>query len=191
MIQDTTKSVIEALLFSSDKPLTIEQIKNILDNLDNAQIRQILTELASEYESASRGMRIIEVAGGYRMVTPASLAPFLKKLYKQRRPERASKPALETLAIIAYKQPLTKMEIESLRNVNVDGLIHSLLDKDFIHIVGRKNAPGRPIVYGTTKAFLEYFGLKSLDDLPKIEKFAEFKPVEEKKNEPDESAKEN
>lgn len=191
MIQDTTKSVIEALLFSSDKPLTIEQIKNILDNLDNAQIRQILAELASEYESASRGMRIIEIAGGYRMVTPASLAPFLKKLYKQRRPERASKPALETLAIIAYKQPLTKMEIESLRNVNVDGLIHSLLDKDFIHIVGRKNAPGRPIVYGTTKAFLEYFGLKSLDDLPKIDKFAEFKPIEEKKNEPDESAKEN
>ncbi len=191
MIQDTTKSVIEALLFSSDKLLTIEQIKNILDNLDNAQIRQILGELASEYESASRGIRIIEVAGGYRMVTPSSLAPFLKKLYKQRRPERASKPALETLAIIAYKQPLTKMEIESLRNVNVDGLIHSLLEKDFIRIVGRKNAPGRPIVYGTTKAFLEYFGLKSLDDLPKIDKFTEFKPVGEKKNEPDEAAKEN
>ncbi len=185
MAQDTVKSVIEALLFSSDKPLTIEQIKNVIDNLDNTQIRQMLAELGSEYENTNRGIRLIEVAGGYRMATPPDLAPFLKKLYKQRRPDKASKPALETLAIIAYKQPVTRMEIESLRNVNVDGVVASLLEKDFIRIAGRKNAPGRPIVYGTTKAFLEYFGLKSLDDLPKMDKFAELKPVEEKKDEPE------
>lgn len=191
MTQDTVKSVIEALLFSSDKPLTIEQIKNVIENLDNTQIRQILTELGSEYENSNRGIRLIEVAGGYRMATPPDLAPFLKKLYKQRRADKASKPALETLAIIAYKQPVTKMEIESLRNVNVDGVVASLLEKDLIRIAGRKNAPGRPIVYGTTKTFLEYFGLKSLDDLPKMDKFAELKPAEENKNEPEGIAQQN
>ncbi len=191
MAQDTAKSVIEALLFSSDSPLTVEQIKNVIEDLDKAQIRQMLLELGSEYENTNRGMRLIEVAGGYRMVTPPGLAPFLKKLYKQRRPDKASKPALETLAIIAYKQPVTKMDIAALRNVNVDGVVASLLGKDFIRIAGRKNAPGRPIVYSTTRTFLEYFGLNSLDDLPKIDKFTELKPVEEKKNEPDEAAREN
>lgn len=181
MIQDNSWAVIEALLFSSEKPLTIEQIKNVLDNLETLQIRRILEELSVEYEKTNRGLRIIEVAGGYRMVTPPTLSHFLKKLYKQRRAEKSSRPALETLAIIAYKQPVTKLEIESLRNVNVDGVIHSLLEKDLIHVAGRKNSPGRPLVYGTTKSFLEYFGLKSLDDLPKIDTFPELKPVEEKK----------
>jgi segregation and condensation protein B len=188
---DTTKAVIESLLFVSDKPLVIEQIKNVLDNLDAAQIRLIIQDLAAEYETNNRGIRIIEVAGGFRMITPPGLAPFLKKLHKQRRTERSSRPALETLAIIAYKQPVTKTEIESLRNVNVDGVITSLLDKDLIRVVGRKNAPGRPLVFGTTKAFLEYFGLKSLDDLPKIEKFPELKLAEEKKDELEKIAKDN
>lgn len=188
---DTAKAVIEALLFVSDKPLVIEQVKNILDNMDAGQIRQIVQDLGVEYEKNNRGIRIIEVAGGYRMSTPAGLSPFLKKLYKQRRTEKSSRPALETLAIIAYKQPVTKMEIESLRNVNVDGVISSLLEKDLIRVVGRKNAPGRPLVFGTTKSFLEYFGLKSLDDLPKIEKFPELKLAEEKKDELEKTAQGN
>lgn len=172
MSEDNVKAIIEALLFISDKPLNLEQIKNVLGDLQTNQIRQVLEELCSEYEKANRGMRIIEIAGGFQMVTLPSLAPFLKKLYKQPRPERLSKPALETLAIIAYKQPVTRMEIESLRNVNVDGLLRSILDKNLIRIVGRKKAPGRPLVYGTTRQFLEYFGLKSLDELPKMEDFS-------------------
>jgi len=174
MSENNIKSAVEALLFVSEKPLTIEQIKSALDNLDAAVLRSTINELKIEYEQSNRGMRITEVAGGYQMVTAANFAPFLKKLYKERLSEKLSKPALETLAIIAYKQPLTKSEIESLRNVNIDGVVKSLLDKNLIRICGRKKAPGRPFVFGTTKQFLEHFGLKSLDDLPKMEEFADF-----------------
>lgn len=191
MAQDNIKTVVEALLFASEKPLTIEQVKNVLDNLDGGEIRKIIDEIKLEYENSGRGIRVVEVAGGFQMITPAEIAPFLKKLYRQRRADKSSKPALETLAIVAYKQPVTKLEIESLRNVNVDGVISSLIEKGLIRIAGRKNAPGRPFVFGTTKAFLEYFGLKSLEDLPKIEKFPELKPVEEKKDELEKSTQEN
>lgn len=172
-ISNGVKSVIEALLFSSESPLSIERIKDALDGFEVSQIKDTIEELRLEYEQANRGMRIVEIAGGFQMITPTVFSPFLRKLYKGRRVERLSKPALETLAIIAYKQPLTKAEVESLRNVNVDGLIKSLLDKDFIRIAGRKKAPGRPFVFGTTRQFLEYFGLKSLDDLPKMEDFSQ------------------
>ena len=106
------------------------------------------------------------------MITPSDYAPFLKKLFKGRNTEKLSKPALETLAIIAYKQPLTRLQIETLRNVNVDGVMKSLSDKNLIRITGRKKVPGRPFVYGTTRQFLEYFGLKSLEELPKMEEFS-------------------
>lgn len=171
MSLDNTKSVIEALLFSSDKPLALEQIKGVLDNLSTTEIRKFLEDLAGEYETANRGIRITEVAGGFRMITAANFAPFLKKLYKQRKVERLSKPGLETLGMVAYKQPVTKAEIESLRNVNVDGVVKSLVEKGLIRISGRRKAPGSPYVYSTTKQFLEYFGLKSLEELPKIENF--------------------
>lgn len=105
------------------------------------------------------------------MVTASEFWPFLKKLFKERNVERLSRQALETLAIIAYKQPITKFEIEALRDVNVDGVIKTLIDKSLIRVTGRKKAPGRPFVYGATKQFLEYFGLKSLEELPKIENF--------------------
>ncbi|MFH0738299.1 MAG: SMC-Scp complex subunit ScpB [Candidatus Omnitrophota bacterium] len=172
MAQDNNRAVIEALLFSSDRPISIEQIKNVLDSLEANEIRSIFEELNREYESLNRGMRIAEIAGGFQMITAPALAPFLKKLYKQRNIERLSKPALETLAIIAYKQPLTRADIESLRNVNIDGVMRSLLDKDLVRVTGRKKSPGRPKVYGTTRQFLEYFGLKSLEELPKIENFS-------------------
>jgi len=176
MSEDNVKSVIEALLFASEKPLTLEQIKDVLENFATDEIRKILEELKSEYERANRGIRINEVAGGFQMVTTSQFSPFLKKLYKQRRPERLSRPALETLSIIAYKQPVTRLQIESIRNVNVDGVISNLLDKDLVRVTGRKKAPGRPKVYGTTREFLEYFGLKSLEELPKIENFSQMKP---------------
>jgi len=172
MSENNLKSVIEALLFTSEKPLTLERIKAVL-NLETTEIRKILEELSHDYTSGNRGIRVIEIAGGFQMITAPDFAPFLKKLYKDRRVEKLSKPALETLAIIAYKQPVTKLEVESIRNVNVDGVIDNLLEKDIIRVAGRKNTPGRPYVFGTTRQFLEYFGLNSLDELPKIENFQE------------------
>ena len=172
MAQGNLKSAIEALLFASDKPLTIEQARKVLDNLDPAQLRQVIEEMQADYAAAQRGIRIIEIAGGFQMITAPDFTPFLKKLFKERHVERLSKPALETLAIIAYKQPLTKQEIESLRNVNVDGVMKNLLDKSLLRVCGRKKAPGRPHVFGTTRQFLEYFGLKSLEELPKMEEFS-------------------
>jgi len=191
-MDDNRKSVIEAILLASEKPLTLEQVRGVLDNLEAQEVRRLIDELKNEYEQSNRGFRILEVAGGFQMITAPAFAPFLKKLFKGRNAERLSKPALETLAIIAYKQPLTRGEIELLRNVNVDGVMKSLLDKDLIRICGRKKAPGRPHVYGTTKVFMEHFGLKSLDDLPKIEEFTslakdkdlvEIEPQEEKQTE--------
>lgn len=173
MSQDNNKAVIEAMIFANERPLTIEQIKKVLDNLEATDIRKIIEELRDEYLAAGRGIRIIEVAGGFRMITAQDFASFLKKLYKQRRVERLSKPALETLAIIAYKQPVTKLEMESLRGVNIDGVVDNLLEKGLIRIAGRKKAPGRPFVFGTTRQFLEHFGLKSLEELPKIENFSQ------------------
>lgn len=183
MSDNNLKAVVEALLFASEKPLVLEQIKNVLDNLETDEIRLILEELKSEYEQTNRGIRVVEIAGGFQMVTHPGLSPFLKKLYKNRFTEKLSKPALETLAIVAYKQPVTRLEIESLRNVNIDGVVKNLLDKGLIRITGRKKAPGRPCVYGTTRQFLEYFGLKSLDELPKIESFNNALPIREETNE--------
>jgi len=179
MSENNVKPVIEALLFSSEKPLALEQVKKILDGWDTNQIRLIMEELRADYERDNRGIRVVEVAGGFRMVTAPDFAPFLKKFYKERKVERLSRQGLETLAIIAYKQPLTKNEIEVLRNVNVDGVIGSLLEKNIIRVTGRKKAPGRPFVFGTTKQFLEYFGLKSLEELPKMEDFSQMVTTKE------------
>lgn len=169
MSLDNTAAVVESMLFASEKPLTIEQVRNVLENLDPSEVRKIIEELMAEYERSGRGIRIIEVAGGFQMMSAPQFSGFLKKLFKARKNEKLSKPALETLAIIAYKQPLTKQEIQSLRSVDVDGVIRSLIDKSLVRVTGRKKAAGRPFVFGTTRQFLEYFGLKSLEELPKME----------------------
>ncbi len=166
------KAAIESMLFASDKPLLIDTLRKVLDNLPGDKIRTLIEHLKAEYESSGRGIRIIEIAGGFQMIATPAFAPFLKKLFKgPQNSEKLSKSAMETLAIIAYKQPLSKLEIESLRRVNVDGVMQTLQEKNIIKVVGRKKTPGRPKVYGTTRFFLEYFGLKSLDELPKIESF--------------------
>jgi len=171
-MEDNRKGVIEALLLASEKPLALEKIRGVLDNLPSQEVLGIVEELRKEYEENKRGIRIIEIAGGFQMTTASDFAPFLKRLFKDRNTEKLSKPSLETLAIIAYKQPLTRGEIELLRNVNVDGVMKNLLDKNLIRICGRKKAPGNPYVYGTTRQFMEHFGLKSLQDLPKMEDFS-------------------
>jgi segregation and condensation protein B len=171
MVDHNFKAVIEALLFVSERPVLIEQIRSVLSELDSAKIREILEKLKEEYINSNRGMRVVEVAGGFQMVTASELSSFLKKFYRKP-PERLSGPTLETLSIIAYKQPVTRMEIEGIRGVDVSGIVKSLINKGLVRTAGRKKAPGRPFVYATTRQFLEYFGLKSLEELPKIEEFA-------------------
>jgi len=163
------KNIIEAMLFVSDKPLFVSEIKGVLEEFSAQEIKDIILELAKEYEDTARAFRIKEIAGGYQILTDPMLAPWLKRLYKTSGPDRLSGPGLETLAIIAYKQPVTKAEIELIRGVNVDGVLKTLIEKNLIRITGRKETVGRPILYGTTQEFLQYFGLNSLDELPKLE----------------------
>jgi len=167
------KRIIEALLFASEKPITIEQIKDVLEEVDSRDIRALLMELKLEYENLGKSFKIYEVAGGFQMATEPAYAEYLKKFYKVKYKDRLSRPALETLAIVAYRQPITRADIEDIRGVNVDGVIKTLLDRSLIRIVGRKDAPGRPIIYGTTKEFLDRFGLNSLSELPRLSEFTE------------------
>lgn len=169
------KGVVEALLFICDKPLVIGSIQEVLEGVEAQAIKAAAGELRNEYSSRHSGLSINEVAGGYQMSTSPECAQYVKKYYKARHKEKLSGPALETLAIVAYKQPVTRLDIESIRGVNVDGVVASLLEKGLVRIAGRKEVIGRPFVYGTTRQFLEYFGLKSLQDLPKIEEFTQLK----------------
>jgi segregation and condensation protein B len=161
--------VVEALLFASDAPLEAERIREVLD-LDNvAAVRELMSELVRRYESEERGLAIMEVAGGWRMVTRPELAPWLVRLARARTRVRLSRPALETLAIVAYKQPVSRPEIDAVRGVNSDATLDNLLERRLVRIAGRKEAPGRPFVYETTREFLVAFGLRDPADLPKIE----------------------
>ncbi|MCM8798246.1 MAG: SMC-Scp complex subunit ScpB [Candidatus Omnitrophica bacterium] len=165
------KHILEAILFVHHEPLLIERLKEVLGNVDSQLIRELLGELKSEYEQEERGFIIREVAGGFQMVSHPQYAPWIKKIYKTSQTERLTLPTLETLAIIAYKQPITRPEIEEIRGVNVENILKNLLEAKLIRIVGRKEGLGRPILYGTTRKFLEYFGLNSLEELPKLEEF--------------------
>ncbi len=173
------KGIVEALLFISEKPIMLEQIKEVIEGVDTADIKEMVNLLQKEYTERKSGMSIVEIAGGYQMLTNMEYALYVKKFYHSRHKERLSKPALEALAIIAYKQPISRLDIELIRGVNCDGVVAHLLDKALIKIVGRKEVPGRPYIYATTKQFLEYFGLKSLSDLPKLEDFSSLQPVGE------------
>lgn len=151
----------------------LDDLKILFENLKSQEIREIIETLKKEHEERQSGIRIVEIAGGFLMVTAHEHAGIVKNFYKIKHTEKLSGPALETLAIIAYKQPVTRVDIEALRGVNADGVIKSLAEKNLIRIVGRKEVIGRPFVYGTTRQFLDYFGLKSLDELPNIEEFAQ------------------
>jgi segregation and condensation protein B len=166
-----TKGVIEAILFVSDKPVTIEQFKQVLEEVSPSEIQRIMKLVQDDYAQRVGGMTVVEIAGGYQMLSNPSYASYIRNFYKTRTKEKLSRPSLETLAIIAYKQPVSRADIEIVRGVNSDGVMAHLLSKGLVKIVGRKEVPGRPFLYGTTKEFLEYFGLKSLEDLPKLEEF--------------------
>lgn len=166
------KSNLEALLFIAGDPLPLKTIKNILDT-DAQDIERIAKELIHEYHLKHSGILIQEVAGGIQMVTNPACAPWVKKLLATAIPTKLSNQSLETLAIVAYRQPIIKAEIESIRGVNSDGVLRTLLERRLIKILGRKEAPGRPLMYGTTKEFLHYFGLKDLSELPTLKEFSE------------------
>jgi len=161
--------VVEAMLFASDVPLEAERIREVLDLENAATARGLVEELIARYEAEPRGLAIVEVGGGYRMVTRPELAPWLVRLARARTRVRLSRPALETLAIIAYKQPVSRPELDAVRGVNSDAVLDNLLERRLIRIGGRKDAPGRPFLYETTREFLVAFGLRDLNDLPKVE----------------------
>lgn len=171
------KGVVESLLFVNERPITLEQIKKVLETVGGVDIKKAIADLQNEYEERKSGVMIVEIAGGYQMLSNSTYASYLRSFYKTKHKEKLSKPALESMAIIAYKQPVTRVDIELIRGVNSDGVVAHLLNKELIKVVGRKDVPGRPYIYGTTKQFLEYFGLKSLDDLPTLEEFPTLQPA--------------
>jgi segregation and condensation protein B len=163
------KPIIESLLFVHEKPLTVEKIEEIIPDLTKDEIAATIVELMEEYNRAEhKGIQVIEIANGFQMCTKKHYEQYIKKLLAHSKNKKISKPALETLSIIAYKQPVTKAEIEALRGVESSGAIRSLLESRLIKIEGRKKVPGRPILYATTENFLVYFGLKNLNELPPL-----------------------
>ncbi len=164
----TVESVIEAVLFASDEPLTINRLAGIVET-GNKQIREHIDALNNKYAAANNAFRIEKIAGGYQMLTLSGYNNWLKKLLRARDESKLSNAALETLAIIAYKQPIIRADIEAIRGVAVGEMTRSLMHKGLVKIVGRAEVLGRPMLYGTTRKFLETFGLNSLKDLPKTE----------------------
>lgn len=177
------KFILEAILFSAQKPLTLKELRDVfagavehaegdetarsLKKVKEDQLTAALEELAREHETAARSYRLACVAGAWQFVTQPEYAPWLKALVGHRaRPPRLSQPALETLTIIAYRQPITRAEVEQVRGVAVDGVMQTLLERGLVERLGRAEVVGRPMTYGTTAAFLEYFGLRALEDLP-------------------------
>lgn len=172
MERDRLRSVLESILFASDVPLTAQRMGEVLEGVEKNEIAAVLEELQTELESAGRGFRLVEVAGGFQMRTPKENAEWVKNLFRGR-PARMSRATLETLAIIAYKQPITRAEIEAIRGVDVDGVLSTLLERRLARIVARKDVPGRPFLYGTTSEFLELFNLKDLANLPTLKEMEE------------------
>ena len=159
------KNIIESLLFVADSPLTIDRIKEVVEVTDTKEIRDALACLSEEYAARQGGISLSEVAGGYQIRTRPEYREWIKR-FIQPKALRLSKAALETLAIIAYKQPIIRSDIEHIRGVNCGGILRMLLERKLIRVLGRKEIPGRPLIYSTTKQFLEVFDLKNLKDLP-------------------------
>jgi segregation and condensation protein B len=164
----TTESVVEAVLFASDEPLSVARLADIVET-GVKQIRKHIENLNEKYEVNKNAFRVEQIAGGYQMLTLSPYNDWLKKLLRARSDGKLSPAALETLAIIAYKQPVIRVDIEAIRGVAAGEMIRGLMYKGLVKIVGRAEVLGRPMLYGTTKKFLEIFGLNSLKDLPKIE----------------------
>ncbi len=161
--------VVEALLFASDTPVEAERIQEVLDLESAAAARALVESLRGRLDAEGRGLQVMEVGGGYRLVTRPEVAPWLVKLARSRTRSRLSRPSLETLAIIGYRQPVSRPEVDAIRGVNSEAVLDNLLERRMIRITGRKESPGRPFLYETTREFLVAFGLRDLGDLPKVE----------------------
>ena len=167
------KLIIEALLFSSEKPMSVKEIHSCVPDVKITDVKSALKVLKYEFEAMGRSFGLREVAEGYQFRSHPEYGPYILRML-QKSPNRLSRASMETLAIIAYKQPILRHEIEMFRGVDVGGILRTLLEKDLIKIMGRKNLPGRPLIYGTTKRFLELFDLKDISSLPKLKEIKAF-----------------
>lgn len=171
------KPLVEALIFAADGPLKVERLAEVLD-VETRQVETALQSLEEDYAARPRGFALQEVGGGYQLRTRPEYADYLRRLGRSR-PFRFSRPALETLAIIAYRQPITRAEIEYLRGVDSGSVIKTLLEKHLVRILGKKDVPGKPMIYATSQQFLELFGLPDLSALPTLREFNELIPEED------------
>jgi segregation and condensation protein B len=171
------RAIVEALIFAADEPLPADRIAGIVEEMTPVLVDDIVAELNAEYLREGRAFRIVSVAGGFRMLTRPEHALWIKLLHRSSRP-RLSQAALETLSIIAYRQPVARTELEGIRGVNVDGVLKTLVERDLVRIAGRGEGLGRPLLYATTERFLEYFGLPDLEALPRPEE-VELAPPDE------------
>jgi segregation and condensation protein B len=174
--EERLKAVLESLLFASGEPVSLMRLAAVLEPVTKEAIRKALAELKADFHREGRGVTLEEVAGGYQLRTPREHALYIRKLLAAR-PPRLSRPMMETLAIIAYRQPITRPEIEQLRGVDSGAVLETLTERRLVKIAGRKEAPGRPMMYATTSEFLQTFGLKDLDNLPDL---SELREVEQK-----------
>lgn len=164
------KKILECLIFVSTDPVKVDELKTVIDGVNKKEIETALEELVIEYNTLNRGIYLAKVSEGYQFRTREEYAPWIRSFLKAQ-PQKLTKPALETLAIIAYKQPVTRAEIESIRGVDSGGVLKTLLERKLIKIMGRMEVPGRPLVYGTTQEFLELFGLKDIKSLPTLKDY--------------------
>ncbi|MCX5656962.1 MAG: SMC-Scp complex subunit ScpB [Candidatus Omnitrophica bacterium] len=171
MEREEIKRIIEAVLFVYHEPLVIDRLRELFQDVDPRMIRELVYELKTEYETQNRSFIIREIAGGFQMVSDPRHSLWIKKIFKTGQTDRLTLPSLETLAIVAYKQPIMRLEIEEIRGVNVENILKNLLELNLLRVAGRKPGLGRPILYGTTKKFLDYFGLNSIEELPRLEDF--------------------
>jgi segregation and condensation protein B len=166
------KSIVESLLFVAEGPLTLQRLTEVIGDADKKAIALALEQIKADLETQRRGIRVVEVAGGFQLRTAKVNADWVKK-YLGGRPARMGRATLETLAIIAYRQPVTKAEVEAIRGVDVDGVVNTLVERNLIRAVGRKDVPGRPFLFGTTPEFLQLFNLKDLTELPTLKEMDE------------------
>ena len=169
---DDLKKIVETLLFITDRPVKPSRLADVIDNTNAKQVREVITALQDEYVSQGRAVQIVEIGGGFQMATKPEYGRWVRKLYNEKMTTKLSNAALETLAIIAYKQPITRAEMEAIRGVDVAGPLERLLERSLVRVVGKKDTVGRPMVYGTTDEFLRMFGLNKLAELPDLQVFA-------------------
>ena len=168
----TPKQILEAVLFASDVPVTLAVLTEVLGDRNPQDVRAILAEMAESYERGERGIVLSEIAGGFQILSRKECSPWVEQMLRSRRKIRLSKPALESLAIVAYRQPITKVEIDSIRGVDSAGVLHTLLERNLVTIKGRSKGVGRPLLYSTTQEFLSYMGINDLTDLPELKEVA-------------------